>query len=669
MGEAIVVIALVAMLLLVLPICSFCCMMKVLGALRRMGEEVSELKRELKRDHAAVAPAAEVAAPGEAVENVAPPEQVASAKSKVIAESDVPAGPIVVAEPVSAERVMPSLPDLEAVKAEERMDEPNAVEVFFDRIADWIAVKGDFAPKGTTREFAVATRWLVRAGLTMLVASVIYFVKLSIDQGWMGPVARVIGTVFWGAVGVVGGVALVRKTRYGILGHALAALGFIALYMGFGLGHKYFDPPVIESAVCAFAALAMVTVAMGVVSVMLPSSMIAVMGLLGGYLVPVVAGHDTGSPLGWGIYLLLLNLGAFAVARRRAWSALDFLAAMLAYVAMWGWCDMHSGRSSGATLMVFGILTLLHALYMASVVVGAKQRGRVGNALAWSGLSINALVYLGWLGVEFRHSFSDSVTGLVFLGLVAAYLLVAYLARERGWLDGASVDILLVFALVFLALSPLLIFSAPWCVVSWSLTAVAAIEAERRTHERVLGVLATLFLVAAAVAGLFVYAPGAYLELGVRSEAESNYAVELLLRMVRLWTLPLAVGWVGWRKGPKAFLAVASVFAFLFLTGEAHRFGLHFMPKIFYVAVTVVWTLAAIGCIFGGIRARARAVRMAGLGIICAAVVKLLLFDTAGLSMPARAAVFALVGVLLMVGAFLYLKFKASFEEKGGEDA
>ena len=40
--------------------------------------------------------------------------------------------------------------------------EPTAIDLFWMRVEDWLAVRGDFAPKGMTHEFAFATRWLVR---------------------------------------------------------------------------------------------------------------------------------------------------------------------------------------------------------------------------------------------------------------------------------------------------------------------------------------------------------------------------------------------------------------------------------------------------------------------------------------------------------------------------
>ena len=59
-----------------------------------------------------------------------------------------------------------------------------------------------------------------------------------------------------------------------------------------------------------------------------------------------------------------------------------------------------------------------------------------------------------------------------------------------------------------------------------------------------------------------------------------------------------------------------------------------------------------------------RMARLVGLGVLAASVVKLLVFDTARLATPGRVGVFAAVGVLLIAGAFLYLKFKSAFEEE-----
>ena len=545
--------------------------------------------------------------------------------------------------------------------------EPTAVDLFWMRVEDWLAVRGDFAPKGMTHEFAFATRWLVRIGVALIVGAIIYFVKLSIDRGWMGPTGRVAATLFWGMVGCVGGSWLVKKEKYSLIGHAIAALGVVALYLGFGLGHRFFDPPVIASPVFAFAALAGVTLFAGVMAVYLRSPHIAVMGLIGGYLVPVIAGRDSGFPLGLDLYLLVLNLGAFYVSRKRLWSALDFLASMLAVVMCFIWSASHpnSGGQS-AVLVNLAFLSVVHALYMTGVIVGAKTRGKVGNAVAWAGLCVNAVAYFAWLAAVFRESFSSRYAGLILLGLVAAYLAVATLAIRRGWADRATVNILLVFALVFLAIVPLLLFDHPWCIVSWAALAVAASEAEARSGERILGVLSYLLLIVAGAGGLFYYAPLAYCERPVYKLTEltaAAYFKEFVLRLVRLWSLPVAAALIARRVKVGALAVAALMVAFLFFTGEARIFGYAFLPALKMGTVSVAWLLAAFAGLWAGIVRRSRATRITALSLLGVSVVKVLLMDTAHLATPARVALFALAGVLLIVGAFLYMKFKERFED------
>ena len=540
---------------------------------------------------------------------------------------------------------------------------PTALDLFFRRIGDWFCVRGDFAPTGVSREFACATRWLVRIGMLLIVGSLVYFAKLSIDRGWMGPTGRVVAMLFWGAVGVAAGAFLVKRTKYGLVGHAIAALGVVSLYFGFGLGHRFFDPPVIASAGYAFAALFAVTVFAGIIAVNLPSSLIAVLGLVGGYLVPIVAGRDTGSPLGLDAYLLVLNLGAFAVARFRKWSALDFLASALAMFFAFAWFEKHPDAGTSALVIGFVFASLVHLLYMASVIAGAKVRGRAGNAIAWAGLSLGACAYLAWTLVYFHERFEGAVTGLVILGVVAVYLGVATASIRRGWADRQTVGILLVFALAFLALAPVFIFELDWCVAIWAALAVATAEAETRTGEKVLGVMSYLILIAAAVLGCFYLAPNVYdRALGCCDGSVSEYFRAFFLRLVRLGLLPAAACWIGFRRGIRFLPILAAIAVFVCYTIEASIFGRVFLPALGRGAVTLAWTLAAFAGVWFGLSRRVKALRLCALALLGVAVLKLLLGDTERLQMPARVGVFAAVGVALLVGAFLYLKFKERFE-------
>ena len=152
--------------------------------------------------------------------------------------------------------------------------------------------------------------------------------------------------------------------------------------------------------------------------------------------------------------------------------------------------------------------------------------------------------------------------------------------------------------------------------------------------------------------------------------------------MQYLWPVPALVAFTGWRLGerelwsgwlrPLAF-GVAAVMAFVVVTIESHFFGHEFLPVLRGGFVTITWSVAASAFLAVGIVRRVKASRLVGLGVLALSVVKLLLVDTASLATPGRVGVFAAVGVLLIAGAFLYLKFKPLFEaesvteEKSGE--
>lgn len=552
---------------------------------------------------------------------------------------------------------------------------PTALDLFWMKVEDWFCVRGDFAPKGMTHEFACATRWLVRVGILLIVSSLAYFVKLSIDRGWMGPTGRVVMILSCGIVGVVGGVALVRRTRYALIGHAVVALGIVALYFGFGLGHRFFDPPVIASASLAFAALFAVTVCAGVLAVTLRAPVIAVLGLLGGYLVPLIAGRDTGSPVGLDGYLIVLNLGAFVVARYRKWSALDFLASLAGYLFGFAWCEMHPGFGKSALIVSLIFLSLVNLVYMASVLADTKSRSPAGKVLAWVGLSFGACIYFAWLAAFFGSTFAKGAVGLALFAVAAVYGCAAMLARRRGWTDPVTASILQCFALGFLTLVPPYLLGTMWWSCAWCVLAIVTFEAACRTGERVLEGIAYLILAVAGGLCILHVGPQTYLQAWTHPSATFlGYVVGSLSRLLRLGALPAALAWISCRRAPSGLTGnaefvrglrlAAGLLVFIAYTCEARAFGIAVVPALKSGMVTLAWTVAAFAGIWLGIVRQLRFPRLAALALLFVSAAKLLIIDTAHLATPARVGLSAAVGVTFIVGAFLYIRFKDQFEEK-----
>ena len=541
---------------------------------------------------------------------------------------------------------------------------PTAFDVFWSRVEDWLAVRGDFAPAGMTREFAIATRWLVRTGTVILVGAIAYFLMLAIDKGWIGPVQRVYGMMFWGAVGVVAGVWIkLKKENYAILGEVCVALGLVALYLSFGLGHRFFKPPVIESYAVTFAGLVATTVLAGVLSVRLRSLSIAVLGLAGGLLVPLII-HVGTEPIRLDAYLMMLALGACTVAHVRRWTAYGFAAiATVFMVFLWHDID-HGGVANGV------FMSVLYLLVPVLTLDGADRRSQVGNNLCWAFVAVSALAWTSVMREFCFVSMAPWHVGGVLAAASVVHASLAALCRCRRWQVGGGVSMLICLAVGFAAYALLSFLDGheQWRLPSFCLFAAVLAELHARSGERTFGALSLLVAAVCIVAGMFFIAPESYQEV-----VRDGYGHVLLVRLIRLWCVPALAAFLGWRLNEEKLgfpyaCTVCHVMAVItglaLLTCESHWFGKLFLPVLRGGTVTIAWAVWALVFLSFGIAWRRRLPRFVGLWVLAAGVVKLLLFDTASLPTPGRVGVFGLVGVVLIACAFLYLKFKSKFEER-----
>jgi len=192
-----------------------------------------------------------------------------------------------------------------------------------------------------------------------LIASAIFFARWTIEQGLVTPELRFALMLFAGIGALVAAEIGLRK-GYEKTANPLSGAGIAILYIAFFAGHSRYD---LISMPTAFAGMVFVTVTACVLAVRYDAFPTAVLGLLGGFATPIALSTGQDRPVGLFSYILLLNLGLFAVGVNRRWHALFELGLLGTLLIQIGWFSRFMSPSNmliGVIVFaVFGVLYLL----------------------------------------------------------------------------------------------------------------------------------------------------------------------------------------------------------------------------------------------------------------------------------------------------------------------
>ncbi|MDD4102110.1 MAG: DUF2339 domain-containing protein, partial [Kiritimatiellae bacterium] len=266
----------------------------------------------------------------------------------------------------------------------------------------------------------------------------------------------------------------------------------------------------------------------------------------------------------------------------------------------------------------------------------------------------------------FRPVYGKEGAGLVSLAIAAVYVALVYACLRREVLDRQATTLFLALAAVFLALTPVFMLTAEWLTVAWCLQALFMLWLSRRTGQRVLGHAAFALFALACVRGVFFDLERLYQSSRPWCLSGAAYWQSAGVRLLTYGTLPvtLCAAWrlVRTQRHAPKLLGLVLLQVWLYLTLEAGLCARVYAQGFRFGAVTVVWTLFAFALVFVGIRFRGKWMRWCGLALFALAIAKLLLADLDGLGTLYRIIAFISTGVLLVLGSFVYLRYKPVFE-------
>ncbi|MGV3659031.1 MAG: DUF2339 domain-containing protein [Prosthecobacter sp.] len=223
-------------------------------------------------------------------------------------------------------------------------------------------------PSSISLEQFMGAKLFAWVGGLALFLGIIFFVKLSIERGWISPELRTAIGFMTGAGLVCGGVVMQKRRQYTTLAHALCATGVVILYGVTFAAHALWRIPPLHHSLVAFSVMALITVAAFLLAVRMNAQVVAILGMLGGFLTPILCSTGRDQPLGLFTYIALLDIGVLAVARHRRWLHLTALAALGTVFMQAGWMGkfFHSSQYAvgSATWVPVTVFLGFAALFM-----------------------------------------------------------------------------------------------------------------------------------------------------------------------------------------------------------------------------------------------------------------------------------------------------------------
>ena len=546
--------------------------------------------------------------------------------------------------------------------------------------------------------------WLVRVGVFALILGVGFFLQHAFSNNWINQQSQI-------ATGILISFVLIFfgdffSKRYPIYSFALSGGGIAILYLTIFIGSTIYE--IIN---LSWVSMLMLVLTSGIsirLAFLRNSQTLAILGLIGALLAPLliydsevvreVSTKTFSEPEDKNLlvyYLLILNLSVLVISLFKDWRFFKVLSILGSYQLLGTWNDLYKDDTSTINALIF--LSINFLMQFLITIAYFVRKNIIPNIWEYSTISLNPLIFI-IISNDLLSGDNSSLLGSIIISVGLLYFIFAYISYIRSNYEItlssmlAGVGIICIIAAIPVQLSGTIVtilFSIQALVFIWLSIRFKSWEMQAFSSGIFLVVIFRLLFIdfenfdlasyqiffnerflVFFVAILCLSASSYFYFLEMKKKGEKLYTRNLFFKITNknldsirenlsirnlfIFTIVAANFFIVWSIS----FEITSVF-------DSNIFDFDNDTKSYAKALglTIFWGIYAGILLIIGISKRSYQIRSAAIFLLAIPVAKLFVYDTFNLEQIYRIISYVFLGILLIIGGFMYQKYEDRIKE------
>lgn len=337
--------------------------------------------------------------------------------------------------------------------------------------------------EGLNFEEKIGARWFSIIGIITLVLGLAIGVKYAIDKDLINETTRLV--LGYLSCTIILALALVYKKKYEVFSAILLsgamALMYFTTYIGYSHYHFY-------SAPVAFVIMAVFTGFTVFAAHVYNLEIIALIGLIGGYVLPPLLSTGGGEIQYMFGFMLILNLGVLILSFKKYWKFVNHVAYALSWLIFSGWmlssydADKYFGRT------IF-FATAFYLVFYMSFISYKVFRNKVFSV--WDVVLVlsNSLIYFGIGYNAMNTEYYEQFQGLFCLVNAIIHLGFALLCKQKEVEDKTIFHFIIAMVISFITMAIPVQLDGNYVTLIWLVEMIVLSWMTRKTNVATYGYL------------------------------------------------------------------------------------------------------------------------------------------------------------------------------------